>query len=78
MSKQRLIQLGWTETKLLERISGCRAGIKEINQSSSSWTYRYLFVRLYLGYKHDLKTLRASADNPIDSKQSIVYVVTIN
>jgi hypothetical protein len=58
MTKERLKLLGWTESGLRERLQGCRDGIKEINlEKQSAWTYRFLFIELYLKYKSWLKIL---------------------
>lgn len=59
MTKSQLISRGWTIDNLRERLAGCRVGIREARQrgGSSVWTYRWLFVRLYLGYRRDLATL---------------------
>lgn len=56
MSKDQLKIRGWTPEKLRQRMAGCRAGIKEakITNGPAVWTYRFLFVSLYLGYKRNL------------------------
>ncbi len=58
MNKSKLLYLGWNETNLLQRIQGCRDGIKEIKNPETAWTYRFLFVGLYLKYKNYLKIIR--------------------
>ncbi len=59
MTKNQLISRGWTVADLRERLAGCRKGIAEARQRGGPavFTYRFLFIRLYLGYRHDLKTL---------------------
>jgi hypothetical protein len=63
MTKTKLQILGWNETKLRERMQGCRDGIKEIkskNRPDTEWTYRFLFISLYLKYKNWLAVLKNS------------------
>jgi hypothetical protein len=57
MTKEKLLYLGWTPAKLRERLAGCRAGIKEARERGSRWTYRFLFIELYLKYKAWLRIL---------------------
>lgn len=59
MTAHQLTARGWTAANLRERIAGCRAGIRDARRigGPALWTYRFLFVRLYLGYRRDLRTL---------------------
>jgi len=59
MTKSKLIALGWNETNLRDRMQGCRDGIREIKNSQTAYTYRFLFCELYLKYKNWLAILRA-------------------
>lgn len=66
LSKQGLIDKGWTEENLLGRLQSCRQGLIEARQNSikfnrpdTFWTYRYLFICQYLALKRDLKVLRS-------------------
>lgn len=59
MNKTKLLLLGWNETNLKERMQGCRDGIREVDgDKESAWTYRFLFVSLYLKYKNWLAIIR--------------------
>ncbi len=57
MDKSKLISLGWTEGKLRERLMGCRKGIKELTNEKTKFTYRFLFIEMYLKYKGWLRIL---------------------
>lgn len=57
LNKEQLLYRGWTPENLRERIKGCRKGIKEITNKNTKYTYRYLFVSLYLKYRYWLKLI---------------------
>lgn len=53
---------GWTPEKLRERLQGCRDGLREAKARGGSavWTYRFLFVSLYLKHKQMLRIMEKS------------------
>jgi hypothetical protein len=66
LSKQKLIDLGWTPEKLRGRLQACRKDMRDMREGryfangateSAKWQYRYLLICIYLGYKQDLEIL---------------------